>query len=153
MVQVIVYLPGQSAFTPRVDEFRRCGQELGRRLVWKGRPLTVEEFNKEFPGIVENSRLKWSYEPIVEIVEIVEKKVPAKKPADEVIKVENPVIADPAPGNVAPAAPVKKARGRPPKKAKAPAVPSPQLQVAAVVPAVVPVAGPRKKGPPVILQC
>lgn len=71
---VIVYLPNQGQFTPRVDEFRRTAEEdgFGKRLVWKGRALTIDEFHAEFPKIIEGSRLKWGTEPLVEIREVEE---------------------------------------------------------------------------------
>jgi hypothetical protein len=115
MTEVIIYLPGQSQYTPRVDQFRRTGEELGRRLVWEGRPLSVEEFNKVFPSLIENARLKWSYEPIVEIIEK-QPETPAGK-----VKKTKPVAAKEAAPKSAPESP-KRSRGRPAKAKDQPVV-------------------------------
>jgi len=68
MIKAIIYLPDQSRYTPRVDSFMRA-EEFGARLVWQARALSVDEFNREFPAIVKDSRLKWGVEPCVELVE------------------------------------------------------------------------------------
>lgn len=104
MIVAIVYLPDQSTFTPRVDEFRCIDEEFFRgktfegrafadmtewreaypkvRLVWKCRALTPAEFNAEFPVINDHSRQKWMVEPRVMMVDVKESQATPAAPAN-----------------------------------------------------------------------
>lgn len=110
MTVAIVYLPDQSRFTPRVDQFMRTGEKWDNRLVWQGRELSIEEFNAQYPKINEHSRTKWGVEPRVELVEVApvaasKAKPKKKKPAPVKTKAAQQP-AKPKPEKKAPVVPV-----------------------------------------------
>ncbi len=152
MTRAIVYLPNQSRYDFRVDNFRRETGRFNDRLVWGGESMSIEEFNAEFPKIIKDAHFKWGIEPLVELFEESKSKknAPVKvaravpisskagqqpSPETEPVKEQAAAVVEPSAEESA-AKPVTKSASKPKggkKKPKPEPAPAPE-QVAAEVP-------------------